>query len=648
MKKYVSMKFVLAASFSVLLVSCGGAGKGIKKDTPDAQTSGALINEACESDYTEIPDEETTDLSQSAQQHILQAQDLYEKSGGYLQKKKYDRALSVLDEAYAKLLKIDSDERGGDSPQIEELRFNISKRVMEIYAMRNKGFKSTSNEIPIVLNAHVNREIKSLTTNERTFFVNALVRSSRYLPMITSKLKEAGIPAELAWLPLIESGFRTNAYSPARALGMWQFIASTGHRYGLKRDEYVDERMDPEKSTDAAIAYLKELHQMFGDWETVLASYNCGEGRVLRTIRGQNINYLDNFWDLYGRLPSETARYVPRFIATLHIVNNLKNYDLANVGSEPPLSYDSVNISRRVAVKELGRAAGLSECLLRDLNPELRHGVTPPSGYRLKVPSEYREKILATVTSIQEATPPRIAEKYVSGKNAPEKNTFSSPVDTMTHKVKKGETVSMIAKKYNVSAAEIMKANDYSKKTRLLSGSTVKIPVAGKRGTVIAKSEVDRNRTDRTFVNDTGKIKKKSYTVKKGDTLWTIAKKHDTTPEKIIALNKLSGSTLKAGSDILVASAGNELELSKKQIVSKSEAKVKDDSARSVGGVAGLKTAVKSNVKPARQLAGYRVKQGDNLFSIARQHNTSVDRILGLNKLPKDTKIYPGQKLDIE
>ena len=116
----------------------------------------------------------------------------------------------------------------------------------------------------------------------------------------------------------MESGFKIQAYSRARALGLWQFIPSTGYKFGLSRDEWVDERMDVEKSTQAAIAYLKELHGMFGDWLTVLAAYNCGEGRVLRVISRQHINYFDRFWDLYNQLPRETARYVPR-LSLIHI-----------------------------------------------------------------------------------------------------------------------------------------------------------------------------------------------------------------------------------------------------------------------------------------------------------------------------------------
>ena len=171
--------------------------------------------------------------------------------------------------------------------------------------------------------------------------------------MIVGALKEAGLPEELAWLPLIESGFKTRAFSSARALGLWQFIPSTGYKFGLKRDTWIDERLNQEKATKAAIAYLKELHQIFGDWTTVLAGYNCGEGRVLKRIRNQKINYLDNFWDLYTQLPRETARYVPRFLATLHILKDPAGYGFILGEPDAPVSYETVNIQKSVQLKEV-------------------------------------------------------------------------------------------------------------------------------------------------------------------------------------------------------------------------------------------------------------------------------------------------------
>jgi membrane-bound lytic murein transglycosylase D len=198
---------------------------------------------------------------------------------------------------------------------------------------------------------------------------------------LSEALREAGLPQELSWLPLIESGFKVNALSRSRALGMWQFIPSTGYKFGLSRDKFIDERMDPEKSTRAAIAYLKELHQIFGDWSTVLAAYNCGEGRVLRLIRGQNINYLDNFWDLYQRLPRETARYVPRFLATLHILNNPETTDWTGY---PLIRHWNTNgvVNKQVHLTNVAKSIGVDRKILKDLNPELRYQIVPGENYR--------------------------------------------------------------------------------------------------------------------------------------------------------------------------------------------------------------------------------------------------------------------------
>jgi len=633
MKKYRHMQLILLVMFCIVLSSCSGAGRSSKKDTAGSKSASLeSAGENCDSEYADIPDEATGELSGATKKLMEQTQELYTSSGEYLKKKDYDKALTVLDEAYSKLLKIDLEERGGDFQQIEDLRFMISKRIMGIYAMRSKGGIPAKNEIPIVLNQHVNREIKSLTTTERSFFVAALSRSAKYRPMILAKLKEAGIPPELAWLPLIESGYKVSAYSSARALGMWQFIASTGHRYGLKRDEYIDERMDPEKSTDAAISYLKELHQMFGDWETVLSAYNCGEGRVLRTIRTQNINYLDNFWDLYDKLPVETARYVPRFIATIHIINNLKNYDLADLGYEAPSSFETVTIARRISLKDLGRACGVSDCLLRDLNPELRHGILPSASYPLKVPVDYGDKILASVSLLQEATPPRLEKTAPSGNSSDSTDVY--------HKVSKGETISSIARKYNKSVHELISANNLHRRSRLSSGTTIKIPRESEN-----KPQKSVEKEDSVSLHEKPAGKHVVYKVKKGDTLWTIAKNYGTSANRIISLNKLAGSAVRVGSTLKIESSSGD---DGGQAVSAAK-----DAVVVHGKAYGAKGKTSPKIEPAKTLAKsgqsvYKVRQGDNLFSIARQHNMTVDRILGLNKLPKDTMIFPGQALHIE
>jgi membrane-bound lytic murein transglycosylase D len=332
----------------------------------------------------------------------------------------------------------------------------ISKRILEIYASRFNGVEGNHNEIPLVMNDLVQAEIKRFQTRERDFFLESYARSGRYRPLILEKLEEAGLPLDLSWLPLIESGFKVRAFSRSRALGLWQFIPSTGYKFGLKRNKWIDERMDVEKSTDAAILYLKELHEIFGDWKTVLAAYNCGEGTVLRWIRRQRVNYLDDFWDLYGRLPRETARYVPRYLAVLHIIQNPRKFGFELNGPDLPLAFEEVRVPKRVRLRDVARKIGISENALIELNAELRYKATPPN-YSLKVPPGKAHMLLANLEKIPQYKPPK--KRYVY------------------HRVRRGETLSHLAKKYRVSVRSISNANGIVQKDFIRTGQKLKIPV---------------------------------------------------------------------------------------------------------------------------------------------------------------------------
>jgi membrane-bound lytic murein transglycosylase D len=277
---------------------------------------------------TETQGENTAKMSKEDMLDL--ALEYCEAANSFWERGELDSAVDALDKAYALILDVETDDDPNLLQQKEDLRLTISKRIVEVYASRYTVATGISKAIPLAMNVHVLKELESFKTREKDFFLIAYRRSGKYRPGIVKALREAGFPEELSWLPLIESGFKVRALSTARALGMWQFIASTGYRFGLKRDNWIDERMDFEKSTQAAIAYLRELHQIFGDWTTALAAYNCGEYAVLNRIKTQKINYLDHFWDLYEKLPRETAAYVPRFMAVIHIVNNLRLTDDAS------------------------------------------------------------------------------------------------------------------------------------------------------------------------------------------------------------------------------------------------------------------------------------------------------------------------------
>jgi membrane-bound lytic murein transglycosylase D len=434
-----------------------------------------------------------------------------------------DTALAALDDAYSLLLQLDIPQESPLNQEKNDLRLLIAQRIQEIYASHLIAVGENHQSIPLVENQDVLAEIKSFQTVERKYFEDAFRRSGLYREMILEELRKEAMPEELSWVPIFESGFKVNAYSRARALGLWQFISSTGYRFGLKRTRWIDERMDPEKSTRAAIQYLKELHSFFGDWTTALAAYNCGEFRVQRLIRNQRINYLDNFWDLYKLLPRETARFVPRFIATLLIINNPKKYGMALPTPEPSIRYETVEIYQPVKLSTLSKNLGLSTDELDNLNPELRHNSTPEGEYSLKVPEGYGEKTLAAIDLTPRWIPPEA--------------TYS------VHYVRKGETVGGIARRYRTSISAIARLNSLNRRYTIYPGQRLKVPGLSGSSTSTA--------SPRELVREGEKL---IYVVKRGDSLYQIAHSFNTSVQEIKTQNNLGSNTLQVGQKLTIQS----------------------------------------------------------------------------------------------
>ena len=394
----------------------------------------------------------------STEESILDdALDLVEAAQEYWTKGDEERAIGALDQAYASILEVKDDADPKLMQSKEDLRFTISKRLMEIYASRHIAAKGNHREIPLTMNKYVMQEIKLLQGRERKYFIKSYQRSGRYRNEIAKAFKAAGLPEELSWLPLIESGFKIRAQSPARALGLWQFIPSTGYKYGLRRNKWIDERLDPVKSTNAAISYLTDLHDIFGDWATVLAAYNCGEGTVLRAISRQKKGYLDSFWDLYERLPYETAHYFPRFLAVLEILKDPARYGFTLEEPDSPVSFEEITLTRSLRLRTIAKKLGISGRDLADLNPELRRNATPAAPYSLKVPAGTGEVALAGLEALQARSP--LKTTYVF------------------HRVASGETLSHIAVRYHANMKAIMKTNGIAKDSLIRIGQKLKIPL---------------------------------------------------------------------------------------------------------------------------------------------------------------------------
>jgi peptidoglycan lytic transglycosylase D len=313
-----------------------------------------------------------------------------------------------------------------------------------------------------VSNPRVDDFITTFQTRWRGFYQKALERGSRYLPRIERVLKEESVPTELAYLPLIESGFRNKAVSHAGAVGPWQFIRATGRRYGLRIDGYVDERRDPVKSTYAAARYLKELYAQFGDWHLSLAAYNTGEMNIAHLMERTKA---DDYWELSKRgcLPAETRDFVPQFLAAVQIAQAPEAYGFEPPSTDP-VSYDLVRIDRSMSLKTVAKLANASVKEITELNPALHRGVTPPHGYTVRVPKGAREVVELALASMH-----RDAEQVLP-------RSSRTVVAARTHRLRKGETLSSVAKRHGVSVAFLVKANHIRNPRHLLAGRLLRIP----------------------------------------------------------------------------------------------------------------------------------------------------------------------------
>jgi len=446
-----------------------------------------------------------------------------------LERGELDQALTLLDQAYSVLLRIEAPPESELYQEKNDLRILLAQKIQKVYAFRLQAPISNHKTIPLVDNKWVQVEIKSFQTVERKFFEEAYRRSGQYRSMIVEELKKAGLPEELSWLPLIESGYKTRALSRARALGLWQFIASTGYRYGLRRDKFIDERMDPVKSTRAAIKYLQELHDFFGDWTTAIAAYNCGEIRVQNVIRAQKIDYLDNFWDLFANLPYETARYVPRFIATLMIIENPEKFGFNLPQPEPPLSYETVTLQKPVKLSVLASKLGLSQEQLVQLNPELRHDSTPDYQYELRVPAGWAEPALACLNELPNWMPPEAVFGW--------------------HTVRKGETLGLIARRYRTTIQAIVRLNNLKNSRLIYPGQRLKIP-----GRAQGLSPAEDDSGPITLASGQASTPDQAivYVVKAGDTLYQISKSYGVSVDRIKRDNNLSDDNLVPGQKLII------------------------------------------------------------------------------------------------
>jgi len=323
--------------------------------------------------------------------------------------------------------------------------------------LEDRRKKEPDFDIPIVVNARVEQFIQCFQTTLREKFVTWLARSGKYIPIMKRLLREQGLPEDLVYMAFIESGFDPYAYSRSKAVGPWQFIYLTGKRYGLKVNWWVDERRDPEKSTIAAAKYLKDLYETFACWYLAAAGYNAGEYKIIKAIKRYRT---EDFWTLtkVRYLKRETKDYVPLMIAAALVAKDPEKYGFTDVEYQKPLRYERVKVPELTGLSLVAKACEASLEEIKDLNPELRRGVTPPNenDYEIKIPFGRKDLFEVTFQILQ------AFEKY----------------EFKTHLVKKGETLKGIAKLYRVDLEPLLELNHLSRATPVSKGAILSIPIS--------------------------------------------------------------------------------------------------------------------------------------------------------------------------
>lgn len=476
-------------------------------------------------------------------------------------------------------------------------------------------------DIPIVFNDAVKYYIHWFSTEKRKVFSNWLKRSRHYVPIIREILKDQGMPEDLVYLAMIESGFNPKAYSHAKASGPWQFIYATGGRYGLKVNYWIDERRDPEKSTVAAAKYLRDLFNQFGCWYLAAAGYNAGEKRVERAIEKHNTN---DFWELsnYNALPKETRAYIPQLIAAAVIAKDPEKYGFGSITYDAPIRFEFVRVPRGTPLSVIAKSASMDLADLRSINPEILKGITPPNmdDYKIKLPQginvhAFTSKLLVAMSH----------ERQIK--------------DVVSYKVRKKDTLASIARKHRLHHDDIYLVNDWDGELKVRPGMVINIPRF--TGPSKERAELARNTKSNSEAKPAHeeriakheKIRVKQFeppqkpqnqiihVVRKGETLASISNKYNIDVAELKATNNLKGNRVVPNMKLRLAG------------YSEKKSTPKESGQKETGK---KKARVKYHI----------VRKGETLASISTKYNIGIADIKLANNIKGD-KVIPKQRLKI-
>lgn len=452
-----------------------------------------------------------------------------------------------------------------------------------------------------------------------------LSRSSRYVPLMRDILRKNGLPEDLVYIPLIESGYNARARSHAGAVGYWQFIKGTGKRYGLFMNHLVDERQDPLKSTEAASNYLKGLYNLFGSWYLAIASYNVGENRVQRVVMK---HYTRSFWELAHRkvLPSETVNYVPKFIAACMIARDPEKYGFRDVEYKKALAFENITHTKSLDLKKFAQELQVDYEEIRDLNPEFRTHLAPimkEDKITIRIPIGKKDQAYEALAKAETAITTRaLASAFGGGK----------------YKVRRGDNLGAIARRFGTSVAALKEVNNI-RGTFIRAGMILYLPDA--------PGSKKQNRKESRDTRDTSGQRKETlkpsakveyHKVKKGENLSIIASRYNISVKDLVTFNNLDRRNILYVGKKLRVSALEEKATSKNEVKKHTNAKT----------LSNRKIASKEKKKPANKIARYhKIKRGENLSIIARKYNVSLPELLKLNKFARQDVLLVGEKIKI-
>ncbi len=513
-------------------------------------------------------------------------------------------------------------------PENEVSSEDVEKNIEQPY-------QSAYGEIALDQNEYVQKWINYFQGRGRSYMEQYLSRSGRYLPMMKNVLRENGLPEDLVYIALIESGFSPRAHSRANAVGYWQFIRGTGKRFGLQIDTFTDERRDPVLSTRAAAEYFKALHNLLGSWHLSMAAYNVGENRVKRAVAKY---YTKDFWALLKKrraLPAETRNYVPKFIAAVLIAKNPQKYGFTEIQYQDPLSYDTVALQSPISISKLASNLNVDPEELKLLNPKFRTDFVPIARGNetvVRIPVGRASDALAALSMSVTSQPKVMVADY------------------FYYRIRRGDTLSTIARKHKTTVSQIRRLNDLSNRTLLRVGRTLKVADPGGDGIQYVMDDDRAPSSARKGPQPAVAVDTREtefHIVRRGENLTLIARRYGLNIADLLRLNKLGNRTIvRKGQKIRVrprATPKNAGSIGKRQSLALASFRPNRNSAKA-------RAIAKELPKQSRKVAAmsakrHLVRRGETLYDVSKKYGKSLGEIAKANNVKINYRVMAGERL---